>query len=1373
MSDLNKLRPTAGTWTVDKKKTIQYAPDCLVYINGDTSLPGCSKCGGRIDIQEFVTQVSVDLGLDPSSTSCSLTLSVPTHHIHTLVYSGECIITPGLELHIYMKGFFPVKGLFDGSQNYGDGEDLTGFPHTPLYHVFHGVVISSDVSISGGMQSISVSGAGMLHFWQYHQISTSASQFGARPQGSNLKTNLVGHNFNGRTPYAIAYTLFHDTAGAAGGVGFALSAQTNQTAKSTVNNKSLFSMNLDYWRERFSTRMFNLRMHGASGELFNSAQTAFLARLSSGNLERIVKEAILLGKQQNRNAKKSDIFSTALQLGIVSETYDPQTGELRYTTGLTFTDTQSVSNNGITEQFNLGSIQAYVQSISQYGEVNFWESTYETKMDMIQQLCEKTGFEFYQDADGDMVFKPPLYNMDTSGSRIYRLEDEDLIDISFSIKEPEATYVTMKGSQFKNLKDTGTEGEFGTRGQYIDYKLVAQFGWREGSLETEFFSNPRSMFYACVNRLDILNAQTYSASATIPLRVEMRPGYPVYIPYLDSFYYVTNLSHSFSFGSGCTTSLELVARRKPFFPPCNPDKEGVEAIALENTYYPKKGMQVIDNAGRPRVVGLPNTVLALDPEAINPLFFSVGSDLTDVTNPIVVRNLVEMAKQYGILRVEEGGTNQDGPFILTISEKEDAQIDPNGVGIKNSDVVNETTTNELSTKTLKFSFASLTTSAQQYSKLQTTELITSNSTTTKENYLNDIKELTEVIIPNLELDVVSLQDDLKLIPQTDTEARQIITDRINQALNDIKESQERIKQINKNITDLAEQVNSELGSEGAVDVASAELIRSLIDQVSNQFKERMGGSPSISKTASYLDLLSDKKASFASNSTPGHFRYFSCSHPNPKYQGMQTIKASAATGPAGGGDIQRLPNVKEVSGFLRYPTKLDPSGNLPEAEIGPVQVVHGLRVLTGSKTDTVLSTNDIQTLSFSKHTVENSSGETYYRYGQIFSGVNNEYDAFVLEFFEKENAGITSSIEYYYKPIWNKLVNRPTIKSEATSRDIVIDASFFAFPTQITLGDLTVPTTSLIPDLQEQIYDLQTSINAFKSTLRLIARILSSELINRVNKYLNNKWLELEAANPTSIEKSNSQRVVEEQVFSELVNYLTYGKVTFGVGANVKIEVAKEQTFYTPIFPVSDDKGYEVYGTYKYGRGLSIIGESSINDVNFADPFQFADPKTVEAFTKTLKGETSKNIVATDGEVNQVDLVKRPLTKEETNLIESIKMNPETPASVLSYIESTTQTGVGLSNWVKSAREFTGKIIATNVPVNLSQLRPLTNLSICECKIEQANVVLESLATEGFVEILPPDVDSLTQNVATDISIKGEIWEKNRDILSGKNILPS
>ena len=64
-------RPYVGSWRLGQQQLVQHTPDALVYVNGDTAVPGCPKCNGRIDLQQFLTEVSVDAGTDPGSASSS------------------------------------------------------------------------------------------------------------------------------------------------------------------------------------------------------------------------------------------------------------------------------------------------------------------------------------------------------------------------------------------------------------------------------------------------------------------------------------------------------------------------------------------------------------------------------------------------------------------------------------------------------------------------------------------------------------------------------------------------------------------------------------------------------------------------------------------------------------------------------------------------------------------------------------------------------------------------------------------------------------------------------------------------------------------------------------------------------------------------------------------------------------------------------------------------------------------------------------------------------------------------------------------------------------------------------------------------------
>jgi len=260
--------------------------------------------------------------------------------------------------------------------------------------------------------------------------------------------------------------------------------------------------------------------------------------------------------------------------------------------------------------------------------VNLFESTYESKLDIATSVTGVTGYEFYQDVDGDLVFKPPLFNLDTSSSRVYRIEPIDIISISFTETEPEATYIIIKGGAFQNTRGLVDESEWGTRSTYVDYKLVAQYGWRESSIESTYYNNAKSAFFFGISQLDRINAGVNACSITIPLRPEIRPGYPVYIPHIDCYYYVQSISHAFNFGGQCTTTLSLTARRRKFIPPGDNSGASVGAdlpqVQLDKTNMSPRPLQVLDNSGIPRLIGFPNVVMALDPMHINPMFYSYG-----------------------------------------------------------------------------------------------------------------------------------------------------------------------------------------------------------------------------------------------------------------------------------------------------------------------------------------------------------------------------------------------------------------------------------------------------------------------------------------------------------------------------------------------------------------------------------------------------------------------------------------------------------------------------------------------------------------------------------------------------------------------------
>jgi len=887
-------RPYAGTWSPNQQKIVQWTPDALVYLNGDTGLAGCRTCHHRIDIQQFVTSISVDAGVDPGASSTSITLSIPKSYGDSIFRDGNTLLRNGLEVHVYFRGYFPMTGLADPdadpeSQRVS-GVKLSDIPQYPYYPAFHGVVTGVNHEYAGGYYSASLTCSGMLHFWQYMQIASNGSFFGARPNNSGVRTNLRGHVFTGMSPFSIIYSLYRDTAGSAAGVGFALQGRTNMQATSAASGDSLYSLTLEYWERRFMQGMYGLRMHGASGQLFSGSTQAYLARLG-GTDARLI--SVVTGSTR---PERDPLASSAAAFNLIDR---DGAGRIQRGADLRYLD----SSGGTGRDYGVvvPQMQAFVNDISQYGQVNLFETTYESKLDIATQVSNICGYEFYQDMDGDLVFKPPLYNLDTSSSRIYRLEPEDIINLSFTESEPEATYATVSGGPFQNMRGAVDEAEFGVRSTYYDYRLIAQFGWREGSLESNYYSNARSAFYAAVANLDRINQGMNSASVTIPLRPELRQGFPVYIAHIDCFYYVQSVSHAFTFGGACTTTLNLVARRRKFIPPGNPEGSSIGSIDLGRTSNPPRPLQYLDNSSVPRILGFPNVVMALDPERINPQFFLFGLDAEE-------GGVVSNRGRRGAIRID--------PARLELLASNFAQVlVANSIlgwsesGMLVDDEAPTPTSNTTPGTSAAVPSAEVTSAAP--SGGNTVENVISGGGGQNGGWWIQTSSHHGVRITPTELrdglrDLINLRAESRArITQINRE-----TQTLNRRLQATREENAERSDIRTQIAALRSQadiINQFLAGTGetSVLVGTGVLqsvpdndIRSLINFLVGEVRRRDPSSASrdmsvdetgaLNNSATILELLNDRKASIGIN-TPGYYRYYSSAHPDPEQQGYTAL----------------------------------------------------------------------------------------------------------------------------------------------------------------------------------------------------------------------------------------------------------------------------------------------------------------------------------------------------------------------------------------------------------------------------------------------------------------------------------------------------
>lgn len=644
-----KNRPYVGSWEMGTQSVVRYTPDAKVMINGHTELAVCATCGHKTDFNKFITTISVDASTDPVS-SCSVTLAVPRHEADVFSHDGNYVLQPGLEVVVLMRGYFPVTGYAMKGQEASESVGDDDVPVYPYYQVFRGVVTEATHEFSGGFYSCSLTCSSILHFWQYLYLSTNGSVFGAKPQdGGGIGIDLTGHRFTGMSPYGIMYTLMRVGFGAAFGVNWTISQATNIAAVDDSTGKSLYKHAALWWEKRWSESSMRFRMYGMDGSLFNAMEQSYLGIFASG--------------QTNASS-----FLTSFNIDVPDDSNWENTANRAATArafGYRGAETSGAVLDDEGAKLDAMKMQAYTLDLGRLGQVNFFDGEYMSKMEIANAVKEIIGYEFYQDVDGDIVFKPPFYNLDTSSDEVYCIRDRDLISISESEREPEATYVKGSGSLFQNFRGI-LSGEFGTReAKFADWRLISQFGWRETSFESHYYSGSKQMFIGAIMRLDVANAEMRSAQITVPMRPELRPGYPVWVEHLDCFFYIKALSHSFSPGAACQTTITGIAKRAKWLPPGFPDRsEGsgsqnlpsLDDVRLDAPgEYPPMPLYVFpedidgndpEASGPPRVMGYPNVVMALDPNKLNPLSMPGGLYFTSG------QTYFDTALSLGVLRRE-------------------------------------------------------------------------------------------------------------------------------------------------------------------------------------------------------------------------------------------------------------------------------------------------------------------------------------------------------------------------------------------------------------------------------------------------------------------------------------------------------------------------------------------------------------------------------------------------------------------------------------------------------------------------------------------------------------------------------------------------
>lgn len=1298
MSNALEGRPSAGNWSQDilnkHRKIISWTPDCLVLLNGDTKIAGCNECKNKIDFQAFITSVSVNAGVGSGDLSSSIEMSIPSHYGDSIFKDGEFLFSTGVEVNIYYRGYFEIDGLAPEGDTFTNPEtsetyDLSKLAMRPYYPVFHGVVTSVSFNFSGGFYSASLSCNGLLHFWANQKINTNAAYLAATPAESRGTMRLDGHVYTNMTPHQIIYDLFRDAGGSAGDAEWVFSSSSNQNNK-TPDGKSLFSQTLHYWNTRFAQGLYSLRMYGASGTMFSSAQTAFLGDPQRGKRKgRDIKRFI----KDQHNVTYNGKVTTGGQLGIAQALglfeSDSNANLLRPVDLLFARELDDTGRGGL--GLLATELKAFITDIGALGNVDLFSSQFETKQSIADTVAEKVGYEFYQDVDGDLVFKPPFYNMDTSTSRVYRIKREDVLDISFSHEEPQSTYAICKGGMFRNMAGIGMEGTWGVKGTYVDYRLVAKYGWRPLEFDSTFFNTARSAFFAAVVELEKANTNVNGCSLSIPLRPELKPGYPVYIEHIDCYYYVTAVSHSFSFGGDCTTGLTLTARRKKFFPPGDPSVSGVDGVRLDDPAYPPKTLITKGAEGFYKPVGFPNVVMALDPEHLDPSSIAQGLDMIggarsswSSSDRKAYRNmLIKYGYRLKVLQLAgRGDTGDDepdatffqGPWILTLADGSKRKLTYYSSRIKSRKKGGKSYT-----RTALVGEASLRSELARYDQAR-----------------KDAARLKKTGRKNA-----------------------------NEAFKKVEEDYARARAGLRGESLLAN--NRKLQGQATI----IDLIEAIESKVQEDPSYQKPGSPS-----ARISLLSSKKASFNPNQ-PGYYRYYSSSHPDPEHQGPRVFDTNDQ-------DQLTLSDGVRLDSTERNMVKNAHGTNSDSNEVsfGNGTIVRGLYTRTNYYEEAqAVPTKDILFLSFQEHGIRYKANGVRPRFKGSVKGTTLSGAITNLVF-----SHLKRKIKVNYT---GKQANKAVFRGRARNSFNLNSVKKVEKASQVIVEDSEKIDANLLPVV-------------LSSTIALISSTLQSD------------WGEAGYGKDIVMDGNNVRKIVLDINSKFGLSVKIKGAITWESYS----EYRYKDSWKSPIFPVSDENGYELFGAYQYGRGLDIVPTNTFDSLLRADPSRLLTEDDMDLFlrdlhnsSRTLRGRDRAGLFAdTSGSV--VDRLVSYDREHGTDKVGDAYYRL-TGTQIGEQENKAESLKSALANGMMTSRNDQ---VAGNVPVRISDIRPSTRGdAACDCRGDTSDVEIY-LADEGnLLQITPPnDLDDshIVQSYKEEIARKVPDWvDRQRKMMGDDGLL--
>ena len=493
--------------THQERPIIKMAPDTIVYIDGLPYLFNdfVGTNGTVFNINDFVTQASGAADLNTWVPSCTVNLSVPNDlKFLAMAPAGQRIIKTMSEIKIFTKGYY-----------------LTEAGDTVYHRIFWGVVTGVNYSDNRKTLEITLTCRGILHLFELMQINVAPSVVTAQAMGGEVTPfiakwpqlnpmEVILHTFK--------YPLKQDVVDS-----------DTLAQKNTWVPKDLFERAyVVKWNRHLLDMQKAVRLHG-------------------------------LATKKSSKTGSPKITDTPTTTAADPKDKDPGAGQGRQGTVVATKDEverAQLLDYDIVAKF----LPAY-----QLGAINLLQSTVTSRLTRIDEMVRLMGYEGYQDVDGSIVIKPPLYNLDTQNTDASPARNPFIIHLpevlNTEVETEDESQVRMTRTTVKGTIAGQLLGDSGAKvipeATYFDPALIHQFGLRTEPPKTIplLAANGYATFGFAVAEQVKLNKNYRTYTVTIPMRPEIRLGFPIYVPHNDFYAYLENVSWSFVRGGQATMTL--------------------------------------------------------------------------------------------------------------------------------------------------------------------------------------------------------------------------------------------------------------------------------------------------------------------------------------------------------------------------------------------------------------------------------------------------------------------------------------------------------------------------------------------------------------------------------------------------------------------------------------------------------------------------------------------------------------------------------------------------------------------------------------------------------------------------------------------------